>query len=237
MKNYIIHVSTNLERENHIRGEIAKTSFDFTFINDGDIKDLTEEILDRYFTGCLIPVSAATSCAYKHILAYEDMIRHQENYAIILEDDIYLYTDFEEKIGAVLAEIKERKLTNILVSLEESTLTYMKGSEREKGKLLYSKKQGRCAGAYLVDIGCAREIIKGIKNSRCGLPIDHLHNAYAEQGLINIYWLHPPIAIQGSLNGKISSLIDSRYKRSKNFFRKITFVINRFYKKLLYRLK
>ncbi len=237
MKNYIIHVSTNLEREKHIRREIEKTSFDFTFINDGDIKDLTEEVLDKYFTASMIPASAGTSCTYKHILAYEDMIRHQEDYAIILEDDIYLYNDFEEKIGAVLAEIKERKLTNILVSLEESTLTYVKGSEREKGKLLYPKKQDRLAGAYLIDLDLAKTIIKEIEAYKCASPTDHLHAIYAKKGLINIYWLHSPIAIQGSLNGKITSLLDSRYKRSRNFLRRATFTINKFYKKLLYRLK
>jgi hypothetical protein len=38
MKNYIIHVSTDFEREKHIRKEIAKTTFDFTFINDGEFE-------------------------------------------------------------------------------------------------------------------------------------------------------------------------------------------------------
>ena len=236
MKNYIIHVSTDFEREKHIRKEIAKTSFDFTFINEGDRKDLTTEVLARYFMGMMV-VSAATSCAYKHILAYKDMVDNQVDYAIVLEDDIYLYEKFEKTVAKILAEIKEQNLSNCLISLEDSNLRYVKGSEREKGRLLYPKKDGRFAGAYLLDIECAKSIVQEIETHKCQTTIDWLHKTYSDKGLINIYWLHPPIAIQGSLNGKIPSLIDGRYKRGKSLFRPISFAVTKFYKKLLYNLR
>lgn len=235
MKNYIIHVSTDFEREKHIRKEIAKTSFDFTFINKGDIKDLTTDILAQYFVDMSVP--SIISCAYKHILVYKDMIDNQVDYAIILEDDIYLYKNFEKKITEIVDEIKERKLSNFLISLEESTLQYVKGSEREKRKLLYLKKHGRCTGAYIIDIESAKAMMREIETHKCNTPIDWLHNIHSEKGLINIYWAHPPIAIQGSLNGKIMSMIDTRHKRSENLFRRISFAITKFYKKTLYGLR
>lgn len=235
MKNYIIHVSTDFEREKHITKEIAKTAFDFTFINDGDKKDLTKDLVSQHFIKKT--VTAATSCAYKHILAYKDMINHQSNYAIILEDDIFLYENFEETITNILIEIEKRNLSNFLISLEESNLEYVKGSEREKGKLLYKKNTGRFAGAYLIDIECAKTMIHEIETHKCEEAIDYQHTIFARKGLINVYWLHPPIAIQGSLNGKIPSILDLRYKRGKNLFRRISFAVTKYYKKMLYRLR
>ena len=237
MKNYIIHVSTDFEREEHIKKEIGKTSFDFIFINDGDKKDLSKDIVSRYFGGELIPVSGATSCAYKHILVYKDMINSQVDYAIVLEDDIFLHKDFEKIVNKILIEITERKLNNFLISLEESNLKYINGSERKKGILLYPRKHSRFTGAYILDVECAKTIMNEIETYKCNKPIDWIHNIYGERGLINVYWLHPTIAVQGSLNGKMKSEIDTRFKRGKNLFRQISFSLTKIYKKLLCKLR
>jgi glycosyl transferase family 25 len=234
MKTYIIHVSDATQREVHIKGQIENKNLDHQFINDGDKKDLSEVILDRYFKGELHQCSAAASCAYKHILAYENMIANHIHLALVLEDDIFLSKNFSDLLNKAIVEIKQRNLKNFIVSLEDSSLQYVKGSERNRQQLLYKKVHGRMTGAYLVDLVAANIMMNEIEQNKCGDNIDWFHNRSSEKEIINMYWMHPTIATQGSLTGSISSLIDNK---PSGLFRIFTFHLEKRYKKVLWRLR
>ena len=87
MNTYIIHETSSLSRKNHIDTELSKITFRTKFITDGDKKDIDSTILNKYFDGELIPLNNATSCAYKHFLAYKNMLEDNVDFALILEDD------------------------------------------------------------------------------------------------------------------------------------------------------
>ena len=233
----IINVSTNEYRRNHMLNLISKNIClkDYCFIHDGDLEMISQDILAKYFGGELKSLTPAVSCAYKHILAYYELLKlSQSKYSLILEDDIYLKDDFCNNLKNILKEIEQRKLENFLISLEESNLKYVKGSEREKNVLLYKKSKGRMAGAYLIDTNSARSMLSEIERNKCNLPIDWFHNYCSERGLIDIYWVHPPISVQGSLNGKMKSLI---YNKHVGLIKIFKFNINRLYKILLYKIR
>lgn len=237
MKTFIINVSTNKFRRNHMLNVISRNSClkDNSFIHDGDLETISQEILAKYFSGELSSLSAAVSCAYKHILAYYEVLKlNQNEYSLILEDDIYLNDKFCIHLKNILNEIKQRKLKNFLISLEESNLKYVKGSERKKNVFLYKKSRGRMTGAYLIDKKSAKTMLSEIEQNKCNLPVDWFHNYCSEIGLIDIYWAHPTISVQGSLNGKIKSLID---RKPRGLVKIIKFSISRLYKKLLYRIR
>jgi glycosyl transferase family 25 len=234
MKTYVIHVSDALEREVHIKTQINNKKLDYVFVNEGDKKDLYKPILEKYFTGPLCQASAATSCAYKHILAYEDMLANNTELALVLEDDIFLSENFSEALAKTILEIKRRNLQNFIVSLEDSNLRYVKGSERNKNQLLYKNNHGRMTGAYLTDRAAALKMMQEINKNKCAENIDWFHNRCSEKDIINIYWLHPTIATQGSLNGNISSLIGNK---PGGLFRLLSFRLEKNYKKILWRLR
>ncbi len=142
MRTYIIHVSDAYDREKHILKEVENKNLNFAFINQGDKSDLSTAVLDTYFAGKMATVSAATSCAYKHILSYEKMLANHEDLALILEDDICFYANFSE-INKILDEIKRRKLSNFIISLEDSILRYVPRSERKKENLSPQTRSAR----------------------------------------------------------------------------------------------
>ncbi|MEP7197378.1 MAG: glycosyltransferase family 25 protein [Saprospiraceae bacterium] len=234
MKTYVIHVSTAIDREKHMIDQLNKKGLEGIFINQGDIKDLTLEVLDKYFSGVMKSAIGSTSCPYKHILAYEQIQQSGEEYALILEDDIFLEQNFLPGLKKIIFEIKERKLNNLIVSLEDSSLNYVKGSELKNNYSLYKKNYGRMAAAYLVDRIAVQNMIKEIETNKCGWPIDWFHNYCSDKNIINIFWVHPTIAIQGSLNGQIKSLIDNS---PSNYFRIISFKLQRVYKRILWKLR
>jgi glycosyl transferase family 25 len=234
MKTYIIHVSDATEREAHIKSQIENKKLNYQFINDGDKKDLSESILNKYFKGPLHQRSAAASCAYKHILAYENMIANNIDLALVLEDDIFLSDDFTDLLNKAILEIRQRNLKNFIVSLEDSSLQYVRGSERKKNQLLYKNIYGRMTGAYLVDLVAVIKMMNEIEKNKCGDNIDWFHNRSSEKGMINMYWIHPTIATQGSLTGSIASLIDDK---PFGVFRIFAFQLEKRYKKVLWRLR
>lgn len=237
MKIFIINVSSNEFRRKHMLNLISQHSCinDHLFILDGDLETITKDTLVKYFGGELNTLSPAVSCAYKHILAYTKLINLKESeYALILEDDIFLYNNFCANMDKIIDEIEQRKLGNFIISLEESNLKYVNGSEREKDKLIYKKLNGRMAGAYLIDKKSAKTMLIEIEQNKCNLPIDWFHNYCSNIGLLDIYWAHPAIAIQGSLNGKMKSLIDNK---SFGLYKTWKFNINKLYKTFLYRMR
>ncbi len=220
LNTFIIHVKGAHKREKHIKTQLQKFNLSSEFILDGNKKSITETILDTYFKDEMHKVSAQTSCALKHILAYKRVIEKNLNQALILEDDIILQHNFNEVIEHIINEIKEKRLTNYFISLENSNHDYIKKSEVVEGQTLYKKERGRCAGAYLIDSECAKNMLLQINENRCSLPIDWFHNDLSELQKINIYWSHPYIAVQGSHNGSLPSLIDNK---KTGWFRKIVY--------------
>ncbi|MDR1683979.1 MAG: glycosyltransferase family 25 protein [Elusimicrobiota bacterium] len=234
IQGFVIHLSTDEERGAHMRAQIKGLAIPVHFILEGDAADLTPEILEKYFTGDLKAKLGVTSCTYKHLRALEEMTAKNIPYGLIFENDIFLTPDFEPALHAAIAEIEQKNITNFLLSLEDSNLRYVPGSQRRKGQLVYPRDIGRFAGAYLLDLPAARNILKEVAENKCELIIDSFHTHCGRKGLINFYWLHPTIATQGSHNGKIANGIS---KKAGNIFRRISFETQRVYKKILWRFR
>ena len=234
MKTYIIHVSDAYEREEHIRKELSDKNLDLEFIHEGDIKDLSKEVLDIYFTGGMHDARAAVSCAYKHILTCEKTIKGNEEIVLVLEDDIYCYKNFDTMLKKILIEIKERSLKNFFISLEDSTLRYIPGSRRIKGQYLYHEKISRTTGGYLLDKEGAQSILNGIKKNKIDRPVDHYYDFLTKEKQIDMFWSQPAIICQGSIDGSIKTLIGTK---RFGFLRTLSYNFQKRYKRLLYRFR
>lgn len=196
------------------------------------MNSISDHIIKENFGGELEFLSPALSCAYKHLLVYYQLQDDAENdIYLVLEDDIVLYSNFCQKLNIIIEEIKSRNLSNFIISIEDSMLRYVKRSNRKKEIVLYPEKHGRLAGAYLMDKKAANNLLEEMNRNKCCRPIDWFHNHCSEIGLINIYWSHPTIAIQGSLNGMFPSTIDNKKFGISRIFK---FQLTRAYKKILY---
>lgn len=225
VKTYVIHVRGNKDRENYIRNELKKFDIDFEFILEGNMEDMTTDEVSKYFKDDFKVVSPQTSCTIKHFYVYERMIKNNIPVALVFEDDIELFNSFGDVFDKSLIEIKERAITDYVISYESSTQEFISSSEIIAGKVLYQKPHGRCAGAYLIDLAAAKKIMDYGLHHKANVCMDWFHNELSDLGLIKIYWCHPAIAEQQSHNGKIPSLLDhkkqGRYYRIKYFIQKI----------------
>lgn len=223
VKTYVIHVRGNKARENYIRNELKKFNIDFEFILEGNMEDMTDDDLTKYFRDDFKTVSPRTSCTIKHFYAYERMVENNVPVALIFEDDIELFSSFPGVFDKSLKEAAEMR-ESFVISYESSTRDFISKSEEIPGRVLYHKPIGRCAGAYLIDLAAAQRILEYGNRTKVNFCMDWVHNELSDKGALKIYWCHPAIAEQQSHNGKIQSLLDEKkqgaYYRLKYFLEK-----------------
>lgn len=230
----VLHVRTGYEkREQHIRRMFDKMNIDFEFILNGDMADITPDVLDSYFTGVMHKVSAETSCALKHLLAYEQIVTRKLPGALILEDDMVLYDNFTEVFNDCMSEMTHRHIEDALISFEDSTLRFVPFSQRRKGQHLYIASRDRFAGCYYITYRTAERIVDYVNKNKCDLPADLFHTALITRIGLPYYWCHPCIATQGTHNGLFPSSINTQ-SAAKQKYRARTWQLKLAYKKLLY---
>ena len=235
----VIHVRGNQERKAFIQQQLDEVGFPYHYIAEGNISDLTPEILDQYFVNDGKPDTMygpfpRTSCAYKHLLATQYIIDHHLEGALIVEDDLRFYPRFKDLFMQSMREYKDC-YTHLpfIANYEESSLMLIPRSQREKGVLLYPASRDRFAGCYFLNDKGAHVIMDYVTKHKSDTTSDCLHNRLVQEGLLSYFWSHPCLACQCSCDGSMPTMIPTRprpLKRLKWFYK-------RFYKHLLYSLR
>lgn len=236
---FVIHVRGQKEREAFVQSQLDKLGFPYEYILEGNMEDLAPEIIDNYFVDngkedTMHGVYPRTSCAYKEFLAYEHIVERGIDAALILEDDIRLFSGFREKFLKTVDEIEQNHVgESLIVNYEESSLLLVPRSIRNKGQYLYKAERDRFTGCYYINNKAAKRILDYIKKNKCDRPLDRFHTELVKRRLINYYWSHPCLAVQCSCDGSMPTLIPTKprpFKRLKWFYK-------RFYRHLLYWLR
>lgn len=236
---FIIHVRGQKEREAFIQAQLDKLGFPYEYILEGNMEDLTQEIIEKYFVDNGTPetmhgVYPRTSCAFKEIRAYERIVERSLKGALVFEDDIRLFPGFKENFLKTLDEIEKFHASESLIAnYEESSLLLVPRSQREGGQYLYRAERDRFTGCYYINYKAAKTIVEYVHKNKCDTTLDRFHTELIEQGLINYYWSYPCLAVQCSCDGSMPTMIPTRprpLKRLKWFYK-------RFYKHLLYWLR
>lgn len=233
---YVVHVRQNNEmRRNYILSHLKSFGIKAPILmTEGDISDLTEDVLANYFKGDFKKPSPESSCTVKHLRIAEEIADSTEDFAIVFEDDISLSKNYNELMTKCLEEILSRPdihQSPYFVSFENSN-KFVSRSEQVKGKMLYLKNDSRFAGAYILSKKAAKAIVNYTADNKCHVVSDWYHKFLAQEGIITIYWTHPTFAEQGSHNGNIKSLIDNK---KTGWFRSIVWKVQSFIKSKLTR--
>ena len=233
----VLHVKAGFEeREQHIRRMLDAMNIEFEFLLDGDMSDLTQEVLDCYFTGKMKQVTPVVSCAMKHLLAYKLIVERQLPGALVLEDDMLLYKNFHKVFDECIDEMKRNGIDDAIISFEDSTLCFVPGSQRQKKRHLYLASKDRFTGCYYITFRTAKKIMEYVSVHKCDTAIDVFQKALITRIALPYYWCHPCIATQGTHNGLFPSSINAKSAK-KQRYRAWTWHIKLFYKNLLYLLR
>lgn len=232
MQAYVIHVSTAEERRRHVEAQLKNQPLKWDFILEGDKDSISLQDAGRFFKGHLLDISGVTSCAYKHFLAYEKFLASAEPFALILEDDVVFYRNFSEVFPKI--ETGAQSLKNFMITLEDSDCRYVPKSQRRQGQYIYPTSFGTTTAAYIIDRGCAENMLKKVTAEKTELPIDWFHAECMKEGVFKMYRTFPPVARQLTFDGTTPSLISD----NRVGFRRIWgYRLQKWYKKLLYEFR
>ncbi len=231
---FVIHALKGYEyHEERINKLFGENNISFEFVTDGDPKFIDKNVLNKYFRNDIerLPIGII-SCTLNHIHAYERMVEKNIPYALVFENDPFFLGDIKKQLSSYSDEIENIE-KGFIISLENSTLRFPSYWQTKKGKNIYKANAGRMAGAYLIDLQGAKNILNNLADVKCHTVIDWWHNSLIENNVVDMHWVHPPITEQGSHNGQMSSTISSK---PDNLLRKIKWKLNRFAKYYLFRL-
>ncbi|EDP57749.1 glycosyltransferase family 25 protein [Vibrio sp. AND4] len=217
---FVIHVSEGYEeRRQHIDKHLPEKGLhNYEYMLRGDIKDLTSEVKAKYFQeNDKLP---ELSCAYKHILVYEEMVKRGIECALVLEDDAFLATDALTKLRLVEQEMRDE--VNFIINIEHSNRS-VPFKVKQPGKLCYLASHTKRCGGYIIHLEVAKKFVAFFDSNQTGLPIDAFQTHMRDILNYNTFWMDPPVVFQGSKNGAFESELSQRKKsyltRLTSFFR------------------
>lgn len=228
-KAYVVHAAKGYEyHEQRLREIFSNWELPFEFVIDGDPSRFSPELLGSYFTPKIEQrlSKGILSCTLNHILSYEKMVAHDEQYVLVFENDPFFMGDFKEGISKIMMEAGQLP-KGFLISLENTTLEFPPFREIRSGKYLYKAASGRCAGAYLMDRAAAEAILTDLKTTKCNTVIDWWINDMVDRQVFTMYWAHPPLTEQGSHNGLLHAGISSK---NNTWQRRVSWLIQKYYK-------
>jgi glycosyl transferase, family 25 len=226
---YIIHAKKGYEyHAARIERLFKSMDLNFEFVTDGDPTCFSDALLDTYFCKGIehILQRGTLSCTLNHILSYEKIVSRKNKYALVFENDPFFTGNFTKEIEQIIAEA-DKLPKGFIISLENTTLQFPRYKKIKKGTLLYEATIGRCAGAYLLDLQAATNILTDLQTTKCEEVVDWWHNKLIKRKVVKMYWAYPALTEQGSHNGLLSSTISTKRKSTK---RRIQWLAQKFYK-------
>ncbi len=231
---YVVHAKKGYERhEQRINDLFSQYGLKYEFVTDGDITCFTPELLNKYFIPDIQErlSNGSISCTFNHILSCKKVVENNNKYALIFEDDPFFIGNFLKEIEKVTKEADTLE-KGFIISLENTSLKFPSFKSIKKNKYLYEASYGRCAGAYLIDLVGAKNIMHYLEKYKCDRIIDWWHNKLIDNKVIKMYWAYPAFIEQCSHNGMMSSTISSR---NQSLIRRFKWLVHKHYKTYILR--
>lgn len=228
-KTYVVHAKNGYEYHGKRVIELFKKhQIEFEFMTDGDPSNYTPEMLEKFFVTNILDIYTKNklSCTVNHLLAYEKIVQNGYKYTLMFEDDPCFLGDFQKKITKIIPEIKSLP-AGFIISIENTSLRFPSYFQIKKNKYLYQADTGRATGAYIIDLQGAKNILAYLKSNKTDNPIDWLHTIFIQKNVLKMYWAHPPMIEQGSVNGVLSSTVSTK---KSSYSRMLIWNIQKLYK-------
>jgi GR25 family glycosyltransferase involved in LPS biosynthesis len=216
---YVAHYNKLVERKKHLLGQLLVNNIECFWFEqepnkqeirkkyDGRVESWNKKILQVPYPSS-VPYKqlnrAEISLAHKHIKIYEDIIKNNFEFSLILEDDVVFCDDFTHKFNFNMYETP-RDWDFIFIG-SGCNLRIDKTKTKE-GKNAYLKQHpaSKCTDSYVVKKDAVKKIMNTME--KYSFPIDFELNYQMCINKMNVYWWDPPLVTQGSQNGLYSSEI------------------------------
>jgi len=143
------------------------------------------------------------SIAFKHLKAFECIVKNKIKKSLILEDDVILINNFEKNFNNSLEKTPNDWQ---FIFIGSGCDLKIPTNQLIKNKIAYEKKTPatRCCDSYIITYDAAKQMYDCL-NKKITLPIDFELNYHIDNCVLKTYWWHPNVVVQGSQCGFFKS--------------------------------
>lgn len=217
-KTYLIHCKTLTERREMMERQIEDQGLkNVTWFLDYDGNELDQHTIEKWYTpefwyqrfvpqfyGGVVSQPrvlglGSISLVIKHAHVYEQIANSDDEYALILEDDVLFNDNFREI---------DRYMENAPDDWDMifiGSCCNLRVKDTVEGQHFYRKESPstKCTDSFFIKRDAARKLANGLR--RFSLTIDFELNYHLHCNKMNVYWLEPPVTRQGSEAGLFES--------------------------------
>jgi glycosyl transferase, family 25 len=210
---YVMHYSPLKERKEHILKECERERINPIFITEYDRDVLTEKDISKFRLDHKFKLSHV-SIILKHVCTWKKIVSDNIQYALILEDDAILASNFLKKLNLCLEQLPSD--FDILM-INEGCDLHIPASMLTEGKYVYERGlyptlwggdgATRCTDGYIISNKCALQLIDTYESltNKIDLPTDLWMNKLLRFIDAKAYWAEPTLMKQGTGTGLFQS--------------------------------
>jgi len=208
-KIYIIHYTKLVDRRNYLESKFKKMNLNIEWVTQYDRENITESQIksvyefDASYTDIHIDPNTGDppirilrrpeiACYLSHYHCIKDHFDNNFEYTLVLEDDVI----FEDDAFLKVTEILNKMPIDCDICYLGNGCN-LKPNNIENDKIFYENKFGVKAADSIIYTKRAVQFL--YEKKRTHRPIDYHINTFRNQ--LKIYWVEPPIFLQGSQNG------------------------------------
>jgi GR25 family glycosyltransferase involved in LPS biosynthesis len=208
-KIYIVHYTKLIDRKKYLENKLEKLKINVEWVDQFDREIVTQKQIDEIYefdaTYTDIHIDSITSnppirplriselCNYlSHYYCIQNHIKNDFDYTLVLEDDVIFENNAFLKVNEILNKMPS-----------DCDICYLgngcglKPSNIENDKIFYDTSFGIKAADSIIYTKKAAKFLS--EKKRTHRPIDYHINTFRNE--LKIYWVEPPIFLQGSQNG------------------------------------
>lgn len=227
---YVVHYTKNIQRKLLLDTIFNIENFtNVNYICAYDREDLTyidyfnnfkadfieyQKRNHRFFSPHYPLTPPEISCALKHKQVLKNFVKTGQGYCLLLEDDNILETEFLNKFDKYFSEIPKDFGVGFI---GQGAGKRIDSSLIKENQYWYKKEYpaDRCGDSIIFTKSAAELILNHIEEHKICFPIDHEYAFWFEILKIPVYWLEPPLTVQGSQIGLFHSIQDDYNTNSK----------------------
>jgi len=205
-KIFIIHYKKMVDRKNYLNNFFKNIKVSPVWIEDGQREDLTEEVIKDYYEFNPNIYNRQLSlgeigCAIGHYQGIKEVVEKNIPYALFFEDDVIFNDTFKEDFNSKVKNIPQ---DFDLVSLGDCCNIGVYGEDVGGGFHRILPPRGRCGYAHILSLKACKKLLENLPFQ---YPIDwHIgHIVCNLDDKFTTYWMHPPLAFEGSKTGDYHS--------------------------------
>lgn len=204
---FVVHYSPLTERLHFMQNQLSRLGISYTLITDEPHENwIVDDATRRHektktFSGFMnkTVTKNETSLAWKHLV----FIKHasmSNQPSLVLEDDAILSENFADVINDI---VKTGGWDAVFPGSGCNLRLH------DRGLIRVNHPASKCTDSYVLTPAAAKALLETM-NESVDLPIDWELNFQMMHHDLKVFWLEPPVVIQGSQNGMMKSSINGK---------------------------